>query len=121
MNITNREYNYPVADLLKVIRDNHEEHVRIYKVARAAYQAEAVKYLEESLALAKEGKEIRREIKLIEPMNHSTDYDQIISMLEMTSDKFIVLDSREFSMFVMDNWNWKDQFENMALSYGVRK
>ena len=119
MNISNREYNYPVSDLLKTIRDNHEEHIRRFQVARAAYRAEAIKYLEESLELAKDGKEIRRDIDLIKPVNHSVDYEQITFMLEMTSDKIISLSSQEFSMFIMDNWSWKGQFEAMNASYGI--
>lgn len=119
MNITNREYNYPVSKLLDTIKKNREAHTKLFKAVRAAYRAEAIRYLGQSLDLAKEGKEIRRGVDLIEPVDHTGDYDQIIEMLKMTSDTIISLDSREFSMFVMDKWGWKGQFEAMAISYGL--
>lgn len=80
---------------------------------------EAIKYLDESLALAKAGKRIRREVELIEPQSHVGDYDQIIAMLEMTSDEIITIDSREFAMFVMDDWGWKKQFDLTNSSYHI--
>ena len=101
------------------IKQNRDKHVELFERSLIAYRAEAVKYLDESLELARSGKRIRREIKLIEPMNHVKDYDQVVAMLEMTSDKIIVIDSREFAMFVMDDWGWSSQFDLTNQSYGV--
>ena len=117
MRIANREYNYPVADLLKAIKANREKHVTMVEKARKAYRQAAIEYLEESVSLAQNGGEIRRHIDLLKPESHADEYYQIISMLDMMSDTIIKIDSNEFAMFVMDNWSWSSQFNQVLQSY----
>jgi len=51
------------------------------------------------------------------PQSYEKAYDQIIKMLEMSSDEIIKLSSDEFACFVMDDWDWKESFKNTTMSY----
>lgn len=119
MNITNREYKYPVSKLLDAIKANRERHINDFEEALGEYRRRATECLFNAWQEAKDGGEIRRTVDLPEPKSHKDDYDQIIAMLEMTSDEIIRLDSREFAMFVMDDWEWKKQFVHVNRSYNI--
>lgn len=44
------------------------------------------------------------------PQNHAKDYDQVIAMLEMCVDDELSIRSDEFACYVMDDWDWKEDF-----------
>jgi len=54
-----------------------------------------------------------------QPRSHLREYDQAIRMVEMSTDTKITLSNREFAEFVMDEWDWKQQFDLMKTAYGV--
>ena len=58
----------------------------------------------------KKGLRIRREVRLVEPIDQMREYDRIIKMLEMSMDDIIKRDERGFSQYVMDDWSWKANF-----------
>lgn len=51
------------------------------------------------------------------PENHLAEYDRVIKMLEMTTQKEIELDHKEFSNYIMDNWDWKNSFKTIVSGY----
>lgn len=51
------------------------------------------------------------------PVSHEKDYNQVISMLEMSVDEHLTIKSDEFACYVMDDWDWKIDFENLTKSY----
>jgi hypothetical protein len=56
------------------------------------------------LADAKANRQIRRSIDLVQPRDHTSDYDRTIMMLEMNVDDTIILDATEFDQYVRDVW-----------------
>lgn len=95
-------------DLLRNVQLNRSKHRNLFLKAQEGYREEVIEELDKMLKEAREGKRIRRLIELPEPVDHTSDYDRVIRMLEMSVDEEIELTSVEFDQYVMDNWSWKE-------------
>jgi hypothetical protein len=51
------------------------------------------------------------------PQSHEKAYDQIIRMMEMSVDDEITLTCSQFACFVMDDWDWKEQWSASNATY----
>jgi hypothetical protein len=51
------------------------------------------------------------------PASHEDDYDRIIGLLQFTEDEEIELDDRDYERYVLDNWEWKEQFATTNAFY----
>lgn len=93
-------------DLLTKVRANREAHRKLFLQAQANYRKFVIAELDRMLDDAKTGRQIRRSIDLVQPQDHTSDYDRPIIMLEMSVDDTIILDATEFDQYVRDVWNW---------------
>jgi len=115
-----REVKVKRDDLLSVLRKNREQHIKDYTTACAGYRAAALKKIDEifsdlksKINGLKEGQTIEivgLQFGLAVPKTHEKAYDQIIRMMEMSVDEEIVLTCSQFGCFVMDDWDWKEQW-----------
>ena len=80
--------------------------VELFLKAQASYRKFVIQELDRMLAEAKAGRQIRRSINLVQPRDHTGDYDRTIMMLEMSVGDTIVLDATEFDQYVRDVWAW---------------
>lgn len=103
--------------LLDTVRTNMENHRAIFEKALEGYRKQVIAELESMLEEAKAGKRIRRSVNLIEPMDQTKDYKRIVTALEMSTDEIIELNEHEFAQYVMDDWNWKNQFATSTMTY----
>lgn len=106
--MNNMKYQRDV--LLEVIKKNREEHVKVFDEAQDGYRKAVIAALEQNLSDAKAGRRIQTVVDLIPPVNQTKEYDRAIRQLEMTIDTNIELTERDFSQYVMDEWNWSRQF-----------
>ncbi len=97
-------------ELLEKIKANRNTHTDVFERALVKYRELAIKELDAMLVEARQGKRIRRTVSLVEPVNHTTDYDRVIGMLEMHIEAEIELSAAEYQMYVDDDWGWKGQF-----------
>ncbi len=105
------------SDLLTKIKINREAHRQIFLEASEGYRKAAIAELDSMLADAKEGKKIRRVLTLVQPMDQTKDYDRAIGMLEMSVDDVVELGEMDFRCYVLDEWQWKDQFRSSNVGY----
>lgn len=98
------------AKLLEIIKKNREEHRAIFEEAYEGFYKALVNQLNKmkKAALAKE--KVGMYIGLTEPVDMTSEYDEVIQMLELTTDDSITLDQRQFKNYILDEWNWKGQF-----------
>jgi hypothetical protein len=96
-----------VAKLLEKVKANREAHRDLFLKAQEVYRQDIIEELDRMLTDARAGKPIRRAITMPEPQDHTKDYDRVITMLEMSVDEQVELDSVSFDQYVMDNWSWK--------------
>lgn len=109
------------TELLKKVKANREGHRSLFLKAQDGYRKAVIQELDAMLQEARDGKPIRRAIKLPEPIDHTADYDRVLAMLEMSVDKEITLESHEFDQYVQDNWSWSQlaSFTNMSYVAGA--
>ncbi|PYK18111.1 MAG: hypothetical protein DME55_07785 [Verrucomicrobia bacterium] len=101
-------------DLLTKVRANREAHRELFLKAQTNYRRFIIEELDRMLGDAKIGRKIRRSIDLVEPRDHTSDYDRTIMMLEMSVDDTIILDATEFDQYVRDVWAWS-QYDGVTL------
>lgn len=99
-----------VVDLLEKLQENRAKHRGIFERAQVGYREKVIEVLDKMLADARANKRIVTAIELPEPVDRTSDYDQAILMLSMTTDEEIELDARTFQQLVMDQWDWKEFF-----------
>jgi hypothetical protein len=98
------------ADLLKVVTENREQHRAIFEEALVGFRAKVVERLDEMIARAKANKKIEMYIGLVQPEDHTKDYDLVIGMLGMDVGDTVELSAREYAQYVTDDWGWRERF-----------
>lgn len=111
--------NVKKTELLETVRANRAKHRQIFLEAQEGYRKAAIRELETMLDDAREGRVIRRSVRLLEPVDQTKDYDRVIRMLEMSQDDFIQLEEGDFAQYVLDDWHWKRQFLHANSAYSV--
>jgi hypothetical protein len=105
------------AELLAAIRKNRDTHNTTFLSAQEGYRAQAIEELDRMLKDAREGKKIRRSVELVEPEEHTRDYDRVIRMLEMSTAEEIMITEKQFSQYVLDEWGWMRAFAQSTSRY----
>jgi hypothetical protein len=108
------------TNLLEKITKNRDAHRDLFLKAQEGYRIDVIVELDKMLKDARDGKSIRRTINLVEPQDHTNDYNRVITMLEMSIDDDIDLDARSFDNYVMDNWDWKAFAESTNALYAAK-
>lgn len=107
------------AELLEILQKNRAEHRAIFEEALRGYRTQMVDYLDQAIKQIKAGQRISHHISLVQPVDQTKEYDRAIKMCEMSVDDVIELDQRAFASFVMDDWDWMDQFLHSNASYST--
>lgn len=98
------------VQLLEVLASNRAKHRAIFEEAVEGYRKKAIAMLNENLDAIKANKNHRVGVYLQVPEDHTRDYDRIIKMVNMSTDNEIVLQETDFKSYVMDDWQWTQQF-----------
>jgi hypothetical protein len=109
--------NVQKAALIEVVTKNRAAHRDLFEKAVEGYKREAVRQLERMLADVKVGKRIQVAIQLQMPQDQTKDYDRVLTMLDMSVDDVIPLDSTAFANYVMDDWSWSQQTTALNTMY----
>jgi hypothetical protein len=105
------------AALLKILRENRDRHGSIYEKAWAGYRKAAIAELESMLDRIREGQHIAVALANIPPEDHTSDYEDVIDMLEMDTGDRVVLSQAQFRCYVKDNWGWKQTWTTSNTAY----
>ena len=107
-------------DLLKIVRENREKHIKEYEESVIDYKTAAVKVAAEHVELAATG-ELSKIAKIkampTAPVSYEKEYDRAIRMLELSVEKEIEVEDDVFNQLVLDEWHWKNQFIASASLY----
>lgn len=104
-------------ELLKKLKQNRDNHRKMFLKAQEGYREMVIEELEKQLNNARKGKRFTTHIALHAPVDQTNDYDRAIKMMEMDIGKIVDLDETEFSNYVMDDWSWKQQFTTSNMAY----
>lgn len=104
-------------ELIVKVKENRNAHKKVFEKAINRYREQVICELEKSISLAKEGKRIRTQIYLPEPIDQTKEYDRALAMLEMSVDLNVELTKQDFAQLVLDDWSWKDSFTSTVSNY----
>lgn len=107
------------SELLEKVKANREKHITDHAQAVENYWITVKGKLEDALATVE--KKSTNKVFVLEnkPESHVDDYDQVLSMLEMSVEDTITLENHEYSQYVMDKWNWKAGFATTNAVYAA--
>jgi hypothetical protein len=108
-----RDVKMDKAELLNIVRENKEKHIREYNEAVEDYKKAAVKLAQENLELANTGDLDKiSKIKSLpsKPTSYEDSYTRAIRMLELSVESIIEIEEQIFNQLVLDEWQWKHSF-----------
>ncbi len=105
------------VELLAKLKENKSKHREMFEKALEGYRQLVIEELEKRLKDARKNRKVDTFIRLTEPRDQTKDYDRAIAMLEMDVNEFVELDQNEFSHFVLDDWEWSDNFKMSNTAY----
>jgi len=107
------------ADLITAIASNRNEHIKKYNDAIAGYKTKLIEKLKEAMELAIQDKELITAIIMPapKPINHKSDYDLAIGMLDMSVEEIVEISDDQYRNFILDDWSWKSSFSTSSASY----
>ena len=117
----NRSVNVDRKELLKCLKVNLETHKKDYEEAVQGYKTKLIIDLDNAINLVKTTNP--HDLKSFTPVQfnfppcHISDYEEIISMLEMSVDVNINLDSDSFKAYAKNEWSWSRGFNITANLY----
>ena len=107
-------------ELLKIVRENKEKHIKDFQEAVTDYKAAAIKLAAAHVELAATGELDKiAKIKAMpgQPVSYEDSYTRAIRMLELSVDDVIELEEDIFNQLVLDEWTWKHQFAVSSALY----
>jgi len=107
-------------ELLDRLTANRSKHRAIFEDALEGYRKAVIKALDASLEDARAGRKINQYLGLVEPQDHTAEYDAVLDMVEMSVDSEIVLTYQDFRAYVRDEWGWKQQFIGSTAMYNSK-
>lgn len=105
------------AEFIDKVTANKEKHRGNFELAQAGYREFLIAELDRRLDDAKRGLKIDHYIRLIEPEDHTDDYDTVLQMAAMSMDDILELTQQEFAQYVLDKWQWKQAWMENAQTY----
>ena len=99
-----------VSELLKHLKTNRLNHIKDYHEAMLGYRQAIREELKAKSVVAGQNLDVSHNLKTVRPTSYEDSYNEVIAMLEWTTDKEVELDRLEFQQYVQDNWNWKGNF-----------
>jgi len=104
--------------LIDQIESNLKKHKKIYKEALIGYKEKNVAMLKKYVEKIEKGEIIKAGYIHIEtPENHISEYERVISMLQMDVRLEFELTEEEYVKFVLDQWEWKERWASNTMSY----
>lgn len=104
-------------DFIAKVSENRQNHRSIFDAAVTGYRARMIKELERRLHDVRRGHAFSGYLSLPEPEDHTEDYDRVLEMATLSVDELVELSEDEFSMYVMDQWNWTNAFTSTTERY----
>jgi hypothetical protein len=110
--------------LLAKLKQNRDAHAAAYTKAVEVYNQKFITELASKhdplsmcLAAGKLGAPAKWMTKLVVPEEHLDEYDDLISMLELTTQVEIPLSQYQYKQYILDQWDWSRSFVSNTMSY----
>lgn len=105
------------ADLIATIQENRDAHRDQFLAAQVKYREKVIEELDRRLAMVRDGRQFDLAFRLPEPVDYTSEYDTVLSMLEWEVDDFVELEHHDFERYVLNKWEWARNFAASTQSY----
>lgn len=102
-------YTYDKQQVIDTLKENRTKHHAIFLEALEGYRKTAIAEFESNLEKVKKGRLVSY-VQLKLPVDQTKDYDRVIAMFERSEGNKIELTEGQFTNYVLDDWDWKNQF-----------
>lgn len=132
-----RKVNINREKLLAILRENLAKHIDNYNQALEEYkQALLVEIQEKRESLNSQLDKLENGVnngnlepllfldvhfEVDKPHSHEENYREMIQTFELEVNDVVELDSKEFSQYVMDKWDWNEQLKNQRIFYATKQ
>ena len=96
--------------LLEKLKANREKHKDDYDKAKIGFAKLLEAELRKKLKDHVEGKKVSLTFKNRKPSNYLKEYDDVIGMIEISTDTNFVLDHTQFKQYIKNEWTWMQDF-----------
>lgn len=103
--------------LREIVAANREMHRDVFLQALDGFKNQLEENLRYKIKALEEGKIPELRIALVQPEDHTKDYDRILRMIDMEVGDEIEITQGDFARYVEDDWDWKAQFVNVSNTY----
>jgi hypothetical protein len=94
------------SDLLNTLKESRKSHAAEYSKAKTGFKKLLEKELEKKLADLRSGKKVELTFQNRKPDSHINDYDEVIEMLELSTDVEIELSHQQWKQYIKNEWDW---------------
>lgn len=108
------------AKLLEKLKENRELHKREYDEAVIKHRDEVITELQKRLRDIEAGEKIDLSFNLPTPREFLDSFDEAIAMLEWEQGETVELEQHDFQRYVMNKWEWRQQFQASTALYNAR-
>jgi hypothetical protein len=106
--------------LLGILTANRKYHIDQYTKAVSKYRELAVQQLDEQCARLRTGKgPLRIHFTLPVPERHTSDFDRVITMVELDTREEIDLSESDAMKYIMNHWEWERSFASNTTAYNL--
>lgn len=109
------------TDLLETLKLNRATHFKDFEEALDGFKETAKEKMQENLDLLTSTGKVNLVVYLAVSVEHTKEYDRVIRMLEMSTADEITISEGQFTQYVMDDWNWKSQFQATSQMYNNKQ
>lgn len=103
--------------ILKIISENRKKHEEEYNESIEAYKIKVITKLNSYIKKLEDGEFPNLMINLPKPVSYIKEYDKIYKMISMGTETEIELSETEFSKYVLDDWEWKENWSQTNSFY----
>lgn len=103
--------------MIERVKANRDQHRAVVLEALDGYRVAVIQELDKMIQTAKEGKKIVTTVELVQPEDHTRDYNRVLDMLDLSVDAEITLSAIDFNRYMRDEWEWDAVFASSNSRY----
>lgn len=117
LSLRSRSVNVSRTDLIEAVKRGKELHLKAYAEAQSDYQVNVNVFLTEAVRRVSQGDFSMVKIPFDPPVLRTTEYDEVIEMMEVSVDETINLDAESYKAYYKNEWPWTRSFLESAALY----
>jgi len=105
------------SELTSALESNLKQHRSDLEESLANYRKLCLKKLSDYAKRIRAGENTKIGFFETPPEDHSEDYETVLAMLSMSQDDVIEIEQADFRRYVMDQWEWQEEWKAKSMQY----